>query len=255
MDEKIGIIKENTNGTPMKIIAYRTSKDIDVEFLDGHHYVKKNTTMSNFNKGNIKNPFDIAIYGIGYVGDGKYIGHEDCVSTSAYRSWQKILERCYNEKYKDKYKSYFMITSICDEWLNYQNFAKWYCENEYEVDERLHVDKDILYPGNKIYSPYHCLLVPQRINMLFTNKKNKRGLPNGIKKNGNKYYAKYNSMELGSANTIEEAYELYAKRKKEEIIKVAEEYKEIIPNKVYEALLNYEVRMENDKNYTQYAKI
>ena len=49
MNNKIGVIKENTNGTLMKIIAYRNSSDIDVEFLDNHHYVKTNSTMSNFN--------------------------------------------------------------------------------------------------------------------------------------------------------------------------------------------------------------
>ena len=251
MDKKIGTVKESTSGTPMRIIAYRNSSDIDVEFLDEHHYIKKNTTMSNFNKGNIKNPYDLSVYGMGYVGDGNYLTSEKSIITPAYRCWQKIIERCYSEKAKDRYDAYYSISTICEEWRNYQVFAEWFEQNKYDVNERLHIDKDILYPGNKIYSPYHCLLVPQRINMLFTNKHNKRGLPNGIKKDGNKYYAKYNSIELGSANTIDEAYELYAKRKKEEIIKVAEEYKEIIPNKVYEALLNYEVRMENDKNYTQ----
>lgn len=33
--------------------------------------------------------------------------------------------------------------------------------NKYECDERLYIDKDILYPGNKVYSPDTCLLVPQ----------------------------------------------------------------------------------------------
>ena len=62
----------------------------------------------------------------------------------------------------------------------FQNFAKWFDDNKYEVDGRLHIDKDILYPNCKIYSPETCLLIPQRINMLFLNKPNKRGLPNGI---------------------------------------------------------------------------
>jgi len=251
MNQKIGIIKESTGGTPMRIISYRSSNDIDVEFLDNHHYVKRNTTMSNFNNGNIKNPYDLSVYGIGYIGDGNYLTSEKGIIIPAYRCWQKIIERCYSEKTKDKYNAYHSISTICEEWRNYQVFAEWFEQNKYDVNERLHIDKDILYPGNKVYSPYHCLLVPQRINMLFLNKQNKRNLPNGIKKEGNRYYAKYNSIELGSANTIEEAYEIYARYKKAEIIKVANEYKEIISEKVYNALLNYEVRIENDKNYIQ----
>ena len=35
----------------------------------------------------------------------------------------------------------------------------------------------------------------------------------------------------------------------EEIVKIADEYKKIIPKKVYEVLMNYEIRIENDKNY------
>ena len=71
--------------------------------------------------------------------------------------------------------------------MNFQNFAQWYDNHKYECDGRLHIDKDIKYPGNKLYSPYHCILVPQRINMLFSNKLNKRGLPNGIDKNKKGY--------------------------------------------------------------------
>lgn len=39
--------------------------------------------------------------------------------------------------------------------------------NRYECKGRLHVDKDILHPGNKVYSPENCILLPQRINELF----------------------------------------------------------------------------------------
>ena len=31
----------------------------------------------------------------------------------------------------------------------------------------MRVHKDILYKGNKIYSPHHCIFVPQRINLQF----------------------------------------------------------------------------------------
>ena len=55
---------------------------------------------------------------------------------------------------------------------------------------------------------------------------------------------------MGKFLTIEEAYTVYSKAKKDAIIKIANEYKNRIPEEVYNALLNYEVRIENDKNYT-----
>lgn len=246
MINRLGEKNKNKSGTEMQIIAYRNCADIDVMFLDEHGYVYRHNTYTNFKKGSIKNPYDPISIGIGYLGDGIYKATEGSLDLPTYAIWSSMLSRCYSERKKS---SYFGTSTVCTEWLNYQIFAEWYEKRKYEVEGRLHLDKDILYPGNKFYSPYHCLLVPQRINMLFTNKENKRGLPNGIKKVGNKFYARYNNEELGSADTVERAFKLYAERKKEIIVEVANEYKGIIPNKVYQALLDYEVRIENDKNY------
>ena len=57
----------------MQIIAYRKQSDIDVEFLDGHDYIREHTTYSNFQRGQVKNPFDKTICNVGYIGDGKYL--------------------------------------------------------------------------------------------------------------------------------------------------------------------------------------
>ena len=70
----------------------------------------------------------------------------------------------------------------------------------------MQIDKDIKYPGNTIYSPQTCILTPQRINLMFMNKSNNRGLPNGIIKQGDNYNAKYNHENLGVYPTMEEAY-------------------------------------------------
>ena len=85
--------------------------------------------------------------------------------------------------------------------------------------------------------------------MLFTNKPNSNGLPNGIVKINNGYKATYNTKKLGIFENLKDAYEAYAKEKEHYIKEIAEEYKNIIPQNVYEALLNYKVRIENDKNY------
>ena len=84
--------------------------------------------------------------------------------------------------------------------------------------------------------------------MIFTNKGNKRGLPNGIVKVENGYAARYNLVELGIYDSIEEAYEVYAVAKEQHIKQVADEYKEIIPENVYDALYKYKVYMQSDKN-------
>ena len=49
--------------------------------------------------------------------------------------------------------------------------------------------------------------------------------------------------------TLEEAYREQTKKKKEAIVQIANEYREVIPENVYKALLAYEFKIENDKNY------
>ena len=251
MNERLGEINKNKFGTKMKIIAYRKSDDIDIQFLDEHGYVFEHQIYSNFKSGGIKNPFDRNICGIGYMGVGKYhCKYLNGVHTMEYQNWIAMIRRCYDERRKKTYSSYYGTCEVCSEWHNFQVFGTWYEQNFYQVGtERMHIDKDILYPGNKIYSPDTCSLVPQRINMLFMNKPNKRGLPNGIRKAYGKYLAKYNNEELGAYTTLEDAYNVYAAKKEENIKQIADEYKELIPEKLYVALYNYKVKIENDKNY------
>ena len=81
------------------------------------------------------------------------------------------------------------------------------------------------------------------------NKYNSRGLPNGIFQYKGGYLAKYDGEKIGVFSTVEEAYIEHTKRKKEAIEKLANEYKNIIPKEVYNAVMAYEFKIENDKNY------
>ena len=232
----------------MRIVSARKKDDIDVQFLDDHGYIKEHCIYENFKRGQIKNPYDKSKYGVGYIGVGKHKAKVNCKYNYIYDAWADMLNRCYHSK--NRFPAYYGTCEVCSEWHNFQVFGTWYEQNFYQVgNERMHIDKDILYPGNKIYSPDTCILVPQRINMLFMNKPNKRGLPNGIRKAYGKYLAKYNNEELGAYTTLEDAYNVYAAKKEENIKQIAEEYKELIPEKLYVALYNYKVKIENDKNY------
>lgn len=249
--DKLGEIKNNAKGTPMKIVAYRGNDDIDVMFQDKHYYIKEHQTYSNFKSGAIKNPYDKTVFGIGYLGVGRHkMQYQDTkTNTRTYMSWKNMLDRCYGEQNKKLHPAYFEISTVCSEWLNFQIFADWYEEREYKVEGRLHLDKDIKYPGNTVYSPQTCILVPQRINMLFMNKPNKRGLPNGIVRCKSGYLAKYNHENLGIYTTVEGAYKVYANKKEATIKQIADEYKNIIPEKVYKALYDYKFDIRNDRNY------
>ena len=69
--KRIGEIQKNKQGTLMKIVEYKNSKDIIVEFQDEYKY-KVRTNYSNFNRGHVGNPYDKTVCKIGYLGEGKY---------------------------------------------------------------------------------------------------------------------------------------------------------------------------------------
>lgn len=161
-----------------------------------------------------------------------------------------MLRRCYSAKYQATRPTYIGC-SVCEEWLNFQNFAKWYDDNYYEVESNskrgMNLDKDILNKGNKIYCPEFCVFVPDRVNLLFIKVDAIRGnLPIGVNKESkNKYSSHYSNgnkqEQLGLFNTPEEAFNAYKIHKEAFIKYVANEYKNIIPERLYNGLYRYEV--------------
>ena len=233
----------------MKIIAERNKSDIDVEFLDEYHYIKEHCAIQNWNNGQIKNPYDRTVFGIGYVGVGKHKTKIGSKHPPEYCSWQDIIERCHVKERKALHPAYYGISECCQTWLDYQVFADWYNEHQYNINERIHVDKDLKFPGNKIYSPQHCILLPQSLNAMVINVPNKRGLPNGIFYSKGLYIAKYNNEKLGRFDNLYEAFDVRAKAKEDAIKQKANELKYILPDEVYQTVMNYKVLIENDKNY------
>lgn len=241
----------NNNGEEMRIIRYGNAHDIDVQFIKDGTIVEHRHYCA-FKKGNIKNPMSPIVYGVGYFGIGDFKCHdENGKITKCYNTWESIYRRCYDPKFHERESTYENCT-VDEQWWNYQRFGKWFGENYYEVgNERMVLDKDILHKGNKVYSPDTCIFVPNSINMLFTKSNKSRGkLPIGVYKVGNKFQAKLSkgngkSIHLGLYTTHEEAFLAYKKAKEQYIKEVAEKYKSQIPQKLYEALMNYEVEIDD----------
>ena len=188
------------------------------------------------------------VYGVG-------VNNSDCcvwatkdgkrVQKNAYKHWIAMMSRCYG-KVKEKETTYIGC-KVCDEWLVYSNFEKWF--NQHYV-EGYALDKDILVKGNKVYSPDTCCFVPKAINNLLNKHAKDRGcLPIGITKSGRGFVARLNMVNtrryLGFFKTSGEAFSVYKESKEAYIKDVAQEYydKGLITINVYNALLNYKVEI------------
>ena len=94
-----------------------------------------------------------------------------------YQTWSQMLQRAYCEKFKASYPTYEDVT-VTPEWWSRRTFTEWMRGQEWQGR---HLDKDILWPGNKIYAPDKCLFVPPEINNLLVNAAAVRGAyPEGV---------------------------------------------------------------------------
>lgn len=214
--------KEYVSNTGDKFVLVKVlnSRRCVVKFLDEFEYEKEVDVKSAI-KGEIRNPYHKSVIGIGYLGVGKY--NSKSMGRKIYNVWVGIIERSYSEKWKKKYPTYKNVI-VCDEWLNFQNFAKWYDNNypHHIQGIKFEVDKDLKQENveNKIYSPETCIIVPKRINGFMVNKQssNTSGYIGVRKLKGkNKWSAssvnqiKKSPRNLGVFNTLEEALACYEK--------------------------------------------
>ena len=264
--DRTGETNISNEGCAMKIVEYNNCDDIIIQFEDEHKY-RVHTSYQAFKKGECKNPFFASVFGHGYLGvdkegnvpktkefkDGKLC------ATLEYNKWQKMLQRCFDNKYKEKHPTY-KDTACCNRWLCFTNFLEDFeilkQEYSWNENEKLNLDKDILHKGNKIYGLENCVLVPDWINLLFIKSDAKRGdCPIGVTyhKIAKKYQAHCNvngkRIRLGLYNTIEEAFNTYKIAKEQEIKRVANECVSkgymAKDSRLYNAMISYQIQIDD----------
>lgn len=163
------------------------------------------------------------VYGIGlndadYAVGPKIDGRQ--IICPFYRVWRSMIERCYDHKSHAKYPTY-ICCSVCPEWLRFSAFKAWMEAQEWQGKA---LDKDLLIPGNKIYSPAACAFVDPSINSFLTDSAAIRGkFPIGVNLNkpAKKYQASCNNQfikkkeHLGLFDCPVKAHEAWRARKHE----------------------------------------
>ena len=137
-----------------------------------------------------------------------------------YAVWKEMLRRCYSKKLLESRPSY-IGTSVCSEWLYATTFRKWMEQQDWYGKC---LDKDIVAPGSKLYSPDTCAFVLPATNLFVTARDASRGdYPTGVSlyKRIDKYIARCSNIftgkleYLGLFSNPEDAHEAWRKRKHE----------------------------------------
>lgn len=167
LENRVGELYENTYGTKFVIVKYVNNKEVYIRFLDDFNYEVK-TYMSAINKGEVKNPYDKTICGVGYIGvdaNGRLIKG----TTREYQLWRNMITRCYNEKALNNEPTY-KNCKVCERWLCFANFLEdlpqiegyelWVNNNNYELDKDMK-QQDLQY---KVYCLDNCCFIKQEEN-------------------------------------------------------------------------------------------
>jgi hypothetical protein len=193
------------------------------------------------------------VHGIGFKGMD-YPSYDGEKMLKEYDLWKSMLLRCTN-KYWIKKPTYAGVT--CSEnFKSYTFFYEW-CQEQVgfkNVDEKgnyWQLDKDLLIKGNKVYSEDVCVFVPQRLNSLLIKYDAKRGdYPIGVswcEKRGKFQTGCRDNFgvarNLGRYYTVEESFQAYKKFKEATIKQAANDYKEVLDVRVYQALMQYTVEI------------
>lgn len=163
------------------------------------------------------------VYGVG-VNDADYVVHPKIkgkqVRCPFYEKWKGMLTRCYSAKCQAANPTYIGCT-VCEEWLKFSSFKSWMEAQDWQGKE---LDKDIITPGNKVYSPDTCAFVDEATNSFTTDCCASRGnFPIGVTfhRGRGKFQAYCNnqitkkSEYLGIFSCPEQAHSAWKRRKHE----------------------------------------
>ena len=115
-----------------------------------------------------------SVFGVG-INDADYFTCKridgKLINCHYYTRWVHMLRRCYSKRCLRLQPTY-VGCSVCDEWLTFSNFKSWMEKQDWQGK---HLDKDLIVPGNKIYSPETCAFIEQSLNKFANDRAAARG--------------------------------------------------------------------------------
>ena len=245
----VGKVFKSKSSGDFKILKYNDAYNVDVQFLKTGY--ETSVHLGSIRKGEVKDRYSSSVYGVGILGT-KYPSRVNGVKTKEYVLWNGMLQRCYSDTIKKK-KPTYIGCEVSDNFKSYEYFYEW-CNKQIGFgNQDWHLDKDLLIKGNKVYNENTCVFLPQEINSLLIKRESLRGeYPIGVYwHNASKAFETRVSKNkgkqecLGHFKTETEAFNAYKVAKETFIKEQANKWKSQIDPRAYEALMSYEVNIDD----------
>ena len=247
----VGKVCKSKSSGDFKIVKYNNTANVEIRFLKTGY--ETSATLGNIRNGSVKDRYSTSVFGVGVLGT-KDPPSISGVLTKEYALWQGMLQRCYSNNFKKKNPTYEGC-EVSDNFKSYEYFYEW-CNRQIGFGNDgngnpFQLDKDLLTKGNKVYSEYSCIFLPNEINLLLTKRTASRGnhlIGVYYHKRGKVFMAqvsknKGKQEKLGSFNTEIEAFNAYKTAKESFVKEQAEKWKGKIDDRAYNALMNYQVEI------------
>lgn len=146
------------------VISYEGYEKVKVKF-DNTGTIRYGRT-GDIRNGELRDPTIPTYYEVGFIGIGNY----KLSRTKAGSCWRDMMSRCYSPASQERHRSYIGCV-VCEEWHNFQNFAKWFYDNYPKDGEKYQLDKDLKSGKRtgKLYSPNTCSFITHFENSEFAN--------------------------------------------------------------------------------------
>lgn len=160
--------------------------------------------------------------------------------TPAYKIWARLIQI-------DKGNAKNQTGILCNEWREFENFNKWYEDNYYEiVGEKMELSHKLYRLNNQLMSPDTSCFLPTSINSTLC--KLAHAINNGLSVNVNAtgktnglYEIRLFGKAIAYSDNKEELVEIRNIILSREFSSIAQKYKEKLPKKIFDKLMNYEV--------------
>ena len=245
----VGKVCKSKSSGDFEVLKYKDKKNVEIQFLNTGF--KAVVELGSIRKGEVKDRYSPSVFSVGIIG-AKYPVSEGGIHTKDYVLWKSMLVRCYSDTSKKKNPTYEGC-EVSENFKSYEYFYDW-CQKQIGfANKDWHLDKDLLVKGNKIYSESTCIFIPSEINLLLTKStasrgehligvcwdKAKKAFAAQVSKNRGK------SEHLGFFKTELEAFNAYKQAKESFVKEQAEKYKSQIDPRAYNALMNYQVEIDD----------
>lgn len=255
----VGDVITSKEGFQYRVIRYEDAHNVTIQWQDcGTLQVCMSGDVA---KGKLKYLNKKSVFGIGYIGFGRFVpgerrmsSGEERMSPIIHRHWRHVLERTVADREISRYED----CTVVDDWHCFQDFAEWAViqKNAFAVEgsgRLYHLDKDMVKEGNRIYCPEYCVFLPNEVNCFYVKKEvgntgflgvNRIKPRRSTYKTG--YIARCNKGDvreyLGFYDTPEEAHAVYKKHKEEYAKELALKWEGKIDDRVIDYLENFKVK-------------